>query len=131
VYRGAPEATAAGTRCSIDRSAGERARRVRDARDYVLRACDASLLRLGVDVIDVIDSVPRPPPPQDVEIEETAGAGKVRHLGLSEVDGDLLCRAHPVHSENTLCTRDGEAVTPVRAEPGSGSCGTRRSSGGC
>ncbi|MBB5856488.1 aldo/keto reductase [Amycolatopsis umgeniensis] len=35
------------TEFGIDRSAGDRARRIRGARDYVLRACDASLLRLG------------------------------------------------------------------------------------
>ena len=60
-------------------------------------------------------------PPQDVEIEETVGAmadlvraGKVRHLGLSEVDGSLLRRAYAVHpiaavqSEYSLWTRDVE-----------------------
>ncbi|WP_239071116.1 aldo/keto reductase [Amycolatopsis sp. SID8362] len=118
------------TKFGIDRSAGDRARRIRGARDYVLRACDASLLRLGVDVIDLYYAHR---PPQDVEIEETVGAmaelveaGKVRHLGLSEVDGELLRRAHAVHpitavqSEYSLWTREVEAVTPVLAELGVG-----------
>ncbi|BBA97153.1 putative aldo/keto reductase [Actinacidiphila reveromycinica] len=118
------------TKFGIDRSAGDRARRIRGARDYVLRACDASLLRLGVEVIDLYYAHR---PPQDVEIEETVGAmaelveaGKVRHLGLSEVDGELLRRAHAVHpitavqSEYSLWTRDVEAVTPVMAELGVG-----------
>lgn len=60
-------------------------------------------------------------PPQNAEIEETLGAmanlvqaGKVRHLGLSEVSGDLLRRAYAVHritavqSEYSLWTRDPE-----------------------
>ncbi len=96
----------------------------------MLRSCDASLLRLGVEVIDLYYAHR---PPQDVEIEETVGAmaelveaGKVRHLGRSEVDGELLGRAHAVHpitavqSEYSLWTRDVEAVTPVLAELGVG-----------
>ena len=102
------------TKFGIDRSGGDSDRRIRGARNYVLRSCDASLLRLGVDVIDLY-YLHRPP--QDVEIEETVGAmaelvaeGKVRYLGLSEVDGALLRRAHAVHpitavqSEYSLCT---------------------------
>ncbi|KPC65180.1 aldo/keto reductase, partial [Streptomyces chattanoogensis] len=89
-----------------------------------------SLLRLGVEVIDLY-YLHRPP--QNAEIEETVGAmadlvkeGKIRHLGLSEVDGDLLRRAHAVHpitavqSQYSLWTRDVEAVTPTMAELGVG-----------
>ncbi|WP_284739888.1 aldo/keto reductase [Amycolatopsis sp. RTGN1] len=125
-----PDQVQLATKFGIDRSAGDRARRIRGARDYVLRACDASLLRLGVEVIDLYYAHR---PPQDVEIEETVGAmaelveaGKVRHLGLSEVDGTLLRRAHAVHpitavqSEYSLWTRDVEALTPVLAELGVG-----------
>ena len=106
------------TKFGIDRSAGDAARTVRGERNYVLRSCDASLLRLGVDVIDLY-YLHRPP--QTAEIEETVGAmaelvraGKVRHLGLSEVDNDLLRRAHAVHpitavqSEYSLWTRNPE-----------------------
>jgi len=118
------------TKFGIDRSGGDSERRLRGTRNYVLRACDASLLRLGVDVIDLY-YLHRPA--QDAEIEETVGAmaelvaaGKVRYLGLSEITGELLRRAHAVHpisavqSEYSLWTRDVEAVTPVMAELGVG-----------
>ena len=77
-------------------------------------------MRLGVETIDLY-YLHRPP--QNAEIEETVGAmaelvqaGKVRHLGLSEVDGDLLRRAYAVHpiaavqSEYSLWTRDVETT---------------------
>ncbi len=108
------------TKFGIDRSDGDDSRRVRGKAAYVKRACDASLLRLGVDVIDLY-YLHRPP--QDAEIEETVGAmgelvaaGKVRHLGLSEVDSALLRRAYAVHpiaavqSEYSLWTRDPETT---------------------
>ena len=106
------------TKFGIDARAGQANRTIRGAHDYVVRSCDTSLLRLGVETIDLY-YLHRPP--QDVEIEETVGAmaelvakGKVRHLGLSEVDSDLLRRAHAVHpitavqSEYSLWTRDPE-----------------------
>ncbi len=114
------------TKFGIDRSMGDGQRVYRGERAYVKRACDASLLRLGVDVIDLY-YLHRPP--QTAEIEETAGAmaelvaeGKVRYLGLSEVDGALLRRAHAVHpitavqSEYSLWTRDVEntAIAAMR-----------------
>jgi aryl-alcohol dehydrogenase-like predicted oxidoreductase len=107
------------TKFGIDRSGGDAHRVWRGEHDYVKRACDASLLRLGVEVIDLY-YLHRPP--QTAEIEETVGAmaelvteGKVRYLGLSEVSGELLRRAHAVHpitavqSEYSLWTRDVEA----------------------
>ncbi|MGD0558006.1 MAG: aldo/keto reductase, partial [Streptosporangiaceae bacterium] len=106
------------TKFGIDRSGGDGQRVIRGEASYVKRACDASLLRLGVDVIDLY-YLHRPP--QTAEIEETVGAmaelvaaGKVRYLGLSEADNDLLRRAHAVHpitavqSEYSLWTRDLE-----------------------
>ena len=106
------------TKFGIDRSAGDAHRVVRGEHDYVKRSAEASLTRLGVDVIDLY-YLHRPP--QTAEIEETVGAmaelvaeGKVRYLGLSEVAGDLLRRAHVVHpitavqSEYSLWTRDPE-----------------------
>jgi aryl-alcohol dehydrogenase-like predicted oxidoreductase len=108
------------TKFGIDRSMGDAHRVLRGEPAYVKRACDASLLRLGVDVIDLY-YLHRPP--QTTEIEETVGAmaelvaaGKVRHLGLSEVDGDLLRRAHAVHpiaavqSEYSLWAREPETT---------------------
>jgi len=119
------------TKFGIDRSGGDGSRVVRGEPGYVKRACEASLLRLGVDVIDLYYAHR---PPQTAEIEETVGAmaalvaeGKVRHLGLSEVDGDLLRRAYAVHpitavqSEYSLWTRDPQtAVVGVMRELGAG-----------
>ncbi len=106
------------TKFGIDRSAGDAHRVVRGEAAYVKRSCEASLTRLGVDSVDLY-YLHRPP--QTAEIEETVGAmaelvaeGKVRYLGLSEVTGDLLRRAHAVHpitavqSEYSLWTRDVE-----------------------
>ena len=106
------------TKFGIDRSGGDASRTIRGTHGYVKRAAEASLLRLGVEVIDLY-YLHRPP--QDAEIEETVGAmaelvqeGKVRYLGLSEVDDDLLRRAYAVHpitavqSEYSLWTRDLE-----------------------
>ena len=99
--------------------------------DYVKAACDASLKRLGVDVIDLyyqhrVD--PKTP------IEETVGAmadlvkaGKVRYLGLSEAHPDTVRRAHAVHpisalqSEYSLWERNVEReVLPACRELGVG-----------
>jgi aryl-alcohol dehydrogenase-like predicted oxidoreductase len=86
--------------------------------EYVRRACDASLQRLGVDHIDLyyqhrVDN--------NVPIEETVGAmaelvtqGKVRYLGLSEAAAPTIRRAHAVHpiaalqTEYSLWMRDVE-----------------------
>jgi aryl-alcohol dehydrogenase-like predicted oxidoreductase len=108
------------TKFGIDRSGGDEKRVVRGERGYVKRSCESSLLRLGVDVIDLY-YLHRPP--QTAEIEETVGAmaelvaeGKVRYLGLSEADGGLLrraCAVHPitaVQSEYSLWARDPETT---------------------
>ena len=108
------------TKMGIDTTEGWDQRRIRGTRGYVKQACSDSLLRLGVDHIDLY-YLHRPP--QDAEIEETVGAmkelvneGKVRHLGLSEVDDSLLRRAVAVHpiaavqSEYSIFTRDPETT---------------------
>jgi aryl-alcohol dehydrogenase-like predicted oxidoreductase len=118
------------TKFGIDRSAGDDNRAIRGERNFVKAACESSLLRLGVETIDLY-YLHRPA--QNAEIEETVGAmaelvaeGKVRYLGLSEVDETLLRRAHAVHpisavqSEYSLWTRDPELLTPVMAELGIG-----------
>jgi aryl-alcohol dehydrogenase-like predicted oxidoreductase len=98
---------------------------------HAREAIDASLRRLGVDHVDLwylhrVDKT--------VPIEETVGAmseavraGKVRHLGLSEVSASTLRRAHAVHriaavqSEWSLWTRDPETSTlPTCRELGVG-----------
>jgi aryl-alcohol dehydrogenase-like predicted oxidoreductase len=69
--------------------------------EWVPQACEASLRRLGIDVIDLYYMHRKLP---QVEIEDTVGAmaalvgqGKVRYLGLSEVSPETLRRAHAVH----------------------------------
>ena len=69
--------------------------------EYVIAACEASLKRLGEDVIDLYYQHRVDPA---VPIEDTVGAmarlvtqGKVRHLGLSEARPETIRRAHKVH----------------------------------
>ena len=99
--------------------------------DYVRSACEASLKRLGVDVIDLyyqhrVDT--------NVPIEETVDAmarlkeeGKIRYLGLSEAAPQTIRRAAAVHeisavqTELSLWSRDAEAeVLPTVRELGIG-----------
>uniref|UniRef100_E6PDI9 Putative Pyridoxine 4-dehydrogenase n=1 Tax=mine drainage metagenome TaxID=410659 RepID=E6PDI9_9ZZZZ len=93
-------------------------RSISGSADYVRRACDASLARLGVEHIDLyyqhrVDS--------ETPIEETIGAmaelvrmGKVRYIGLSEASAANIRRAHAVHpiaalqNEWSLWSRDLE-----------------------
>jgi aryl-alcohol dehydrogenase-like predicted oxidoreductase len=98
---------------------------------FVRESCDASLERLGVDYLDVYYLHRRDP---SVEIEETVGAmgelvaaGKVRYLGLSEVDAETLIRAssaHPitaVQTEWSLFSREAELdILPAVRELGAG-----------
>ena len=85
----------------------------------VRRACDESLKRLGLETIDLFY---QHRPDRTVPIEETVGAmaelvhaGKVKHLGLSEVGADRIRRAHATHpiaalqSEYSLWERGLEA----------------------
>jgi aryl-alcohol dehydrogenase-like predicted oxidoreductase len=99
--------------------------------EYVRSACEASLRRLGVDVIDLY-YLHRVDP--STPIEETVGAmaelvreGKVRYLGLSEAAPRTVRRAHAVHqiaalqNEYSLFTRDHEEeVLPTCRELGIG-----------
>ncbi|MBF6183092.1 aldo/keto reductase [Nocardia otitidiscaviarum] len=118
------------TKFGIVRKADEPTYRgIDNSPDYIRRAVDASLRRLGIDVIDLYYMHRRDP---QVPIEETVGAmaelvaaGKVRQLGLSEVTGPELRTAHAVHpiaavqSEWSVFSRDVErAVVPAAAELG-------------
>jgi aryl-alcohol dehydrogenase-like predicted oxidoreductase len=99
--------------------------------EYVRAACEASLKRLGVDVIDLYYQHRVDP---TVPIEETVGAmatlveqGKVRYLGLSEAAPQTIRRAHAVHpitalqTEYSLWTRDVEnEILPLCRELGIG-----------
>jgi len=86
--------------------------------EYVRQACEASLKRLGVETIDLYHQHRADP---NTPIEDTVGAmaelvraGKVRHIGLSEVAPETIRRAHKVHpitalqSEYSLWTREPE-----------------------
>ncbi|MEO6256890.1 MAG: aldo/keto reductase [Sphingomicrobium sp.] len=98
---------------------------------YVRSACEASLARLGVEVIDLYYQHRVDP---DVPIEDTVGEmarlkaeGKIRFLGLSEAAPDTIRRAHATHpitalqSELSLWSRDIEAaVLPTVRELGIG-----------
>ena len=94
--------------------------------DYIKAAADASLLRLGTDVIDLY-YLHRVDPA--VPLQDSVGAmaalvaeGKVRHLGLSEVTAEQLRTAHAVHpitavqSEYSLWTRDPETTVADAAK---------------
>ncbi len=99
--------------------------------DYVRSACDASLQRTGLDVIDLYYQHRVDP---DVPIEETVGAmadlvraGKVKYLGLSEAAPATIRRAHAVHpitalqTEYSLWSRDVEdQILPTVRELGIG-----------
>ncbi|GAA1829711.1 aldo/keto reductase [Luedemannella flava] len=97
---------------------------------YVRAACEASLTRLATDVIDLYYLHDRDP---TVPIEETVGAmaelvtaGKVRHLGLSNVTGADVRAAHAVHpiaalqAQWSLVSREVEEILPVCRELGVG-----------
>ncbi len=99
--------------------------------EYVKSACEASLKRLGIDVIDLYYQHRVDP---ETPIEDTVGAmaelvseGKVRFLGLSEARADSIRRANEVHpitalqSEYSLWSRDIEAsIIPACRELGVG-----------
>jgi aryl-alcohol dehydrogenase-like predicted oxidoreductase len=106
------------TKFGIVRNAAGESIGVNGRPDYVRQACDASLRRLGVDVIDLYYQHRVDP---ETPIEETVGAmaelvsaGKVRHLGLSEAAPETIRRAHEVHpitalqTEYSLWSRDPE-----------------------
>ncbi|MDA1097955.1 MAG: aldo/keto reductase [Proteobacteria bacterium] len=99
--------------------------------EYVQQACEASLKRLGIEVIDLyyqhrVDT--------SVPIEDTVGAmarlieqGKVRYLGLSEAAEETVRRAHATHpitalqTEYSLWSRDVEnQILPLTVELGIG-----------
>ncbi|MCF2528508.1 aldo/keto reductase [Yinghuangia soli] len=117
------------TKFGIDRNPEEGARGIRGDAEYVRRACDASLARLGVETIDLYYMHRRD---TEVPIEETVGAmaelvaaGKVRHLGLSEVTAKEIHAAAAVHpiaaiqAEWSLFARDiEESVVPAAREVG-------------
>jgi aryl-alcohol dehydrogenase-like predicted oxidoreductase len=76
--------------------------------EYIMKACEQSLLNLGTEAIDLYFMHRQDP---KVEIEVIVGAmaelvkqGKVKYIGLSEVDADTIRRAHKIHPITALQT---------------------------
>lgn len=119
------------TKFGIVRRPGEYARTIDNSADYMRRACEGSLKRLGVERIDLyyVHRIDRERP-----IEETMEGlaalnreGKIGHIGLCEVSTETLRRAHAVHpvtavqTEYSLWTRDVETeILPTCRELGIG-----------
>jgi aryl-alcohol dehydrogenase-like predicted oxidoreductase len=129
--RGRRDRVVIATKFGIVRSEDPAFRGINGRPEYVRRACEASLKRLGTDHIDLyyqhrVDT--------DVPIEETVGAmarlvedGKVRFLGLSEAGPETIRRAHAEHpiaalqTEYSLWSREPEdEILPVVRELGIG-----------
>jgi aryl-alcohol dehydrogenase-like predicted oxidoreductase len=119
------------TKCGFVPGADGRPGGIDGSPQHIREACEASLRRLGVKTIDLyylhrVD----PKTPIEQSVQAMAGLvreGKVRYLGLSEVSGPTLRRAHAVHpitavqSEYSLWTRDPETVVlPACQELGVG-----------
>ena len=129
--RGRRDSVVLATKFGIVREPGTTNRGVDGSPDYVRAACEASLKRLGVDVIDLYYQHRVDP---RVPIEETVGAmaqlvaqGKVRYLGLSEAAPATVRRANKVHpisalqTEYSLWSRDPEdEILPTVRELGVG-----------
>ncbi len=107
------------TKCGIVRDpSNPTARTLNGSANYITTSCEQSLQRLGIDVIDLyylhrID----PQTPIEVSMEALAklvAQGKIRHIGLSEANPDIIRRAHKIHpvtalqSEYSLWTRSPE-----------------------
>ena len=130
--KGKRDKVAIATKFGIVRDPSDPAKRGINGRpDYVKKACEASLRRLGVEVIDLYYQHRVDP---ETPIEETVGAmaelvkeGKVRYLGLSEPGAQTLRRAHQVHpiaavqSEYSLWSREVETeILPACRQLGIG-----------
>jgi len=96
--------------------------------DYVKKACEDSLKRLGIDFIDLYTMHRLDP---ETPIEETVKAmaqlvkeGKVKYLGLSEVNSETIRKANSIHtitavqSEYSAWTNDVESILPTLRELG-------------
>lgn len=116
---GMRERAVVATKCGIVRDASKPgSRAINGSPAYIKQACEGSLKRLGIDIIDLYQ-LHRVDPA--IPIEESVGAmaelvreGKVRAIGLSEASSQTLRRAHAEHpltsvqSEYSLWTRDPE-----------------------
>ncbi len=109
VFKGRRNEITIATKFAITTDPEDPSKRVINGRpEYVRRACDGSLKRLGVETIDLYYQHRVDP---GVPIEETVGAmaelvhaGKVRYLGLSEAGPETIRRAHKTHPISALQT---------------------------
>ncbi len=114
------------TKVGMDFTTGRGKVVIKNDPDHIRAAADASLQRLGTDVIDLY-YLHRVNP--EVPLEDSIGAmaelvaeGKIRHIGLSEVTGEQLRTAYEVHpivavqSEYSLWTRDPETTVAEAAK---------------
>jgi aryl-alcohol dehydrogenase-like predicted oxidoreductase len=120
------------TKFGNERAADGRRLGINGRPEYVHRACDASLQRLGVDVIDLYyqHRVDTSVPIEDTwgALRELVEAGKIRYAGISEAAPETIRRAHAVQpvaavqTEYSLWTRDPEddGVLTTCAELGIG-----------
>jgi aryl-alcohol dehydrogenase-like predicted oxidoreductase len=117
--RGRRDEVLLATKFGFVRDAADPGKRQIDGRpEHVREACDGSLRRLGVETIDLyyLHRADARVPIEDTvgAMSDLVGAGKVRWLGLSEVNAQTLKRAYAVHpiaalqSEYSLWTRDPE-----------------------
>jgi aryl-alcohol dehydrogenase-like predicted oxidoreductase len=129
--RGRRQEVVLATKFGIVRGPDPMVRTISGKANYVAAACEASLKRLGVDVIDLYYQHRVDP---GTPIEETVGAmarlveqGKVRYLGLSEAGPNTIrraCKVHPItalQTEYSLWSRDPEdEILAVCRETGVG-----------
>ena len=113
------------TKCGIDRSPDESyARTINNTPDYIIRCCNESLKRLGVERIDLfyLHRLSNTTPVEESMdcLRTLVKEGKINHIGLCEVSASTLQRAHAVHpvtalqTEYSLWTRDiEESILPV------------------
>ena len=126
----APDVTLA-TKFGIVRRPGEYARTIDNSEAYMRAACEGSLRRLGREAIDLyyVHRIDKGQPIEDTmeALGRLVQEGKIRHVGLCELNASTLRRAHAVHpvtavqTEYSLWTRDVEAeVLPTCRELGIG-----------
>jgi aryl-alcohol dehydrogenase-like predicted oxidoreductase len=115
--RNRPPEVMIASKCGLESRGFPRRKSVRDGRPETLRRhCDASLARLGIDVLDLyyLHRVDPSVPVEESfgELSELVTEGKIRRLGISECTVDELARAHATHpvsalqSEFSLWTRE-------------------------
>lgn len=113
------------TKCGFVRGEDPRDRRIDTSPAYIKSACEASLKRLGVDVIDLyyLHRLDGETPIEDSmgALKDLAAAGKIRAAGLSEVSAETLRKAHKtfpvsaVQSEYSLTSREPESNGVLKA----------------